>query len=108
MPKRQLLGDFLLVKVLLGGVFICLLICSFIHLFTHNKNLLCSYQVPCSKLVARDSSMFTIIPDLKSSEADSITVSNYNKMKPVVMTKEAQGKVESYSGLRVREVLSSM
>lgn len=52
--------------------------------------------------------MFTIIPDLKSSEADSITVSNYNKMKPVVMTKEAQGKVESYSGLRVREVLSSM
>ena len=42
--------------------------------------------------------MFTATPGLKSSEADSITVSNYNKMKPVLMIEEAQGMMETYSG----------
>lgn len=64
--------------------------------------------VPCSKPDATNSSMLTAIPGLKSSEADSIAMSNYYKMKPELMVEEAQGTMETYSGLRVREVLSGM
>lgn len=47
------------------------------------------------------------ISGLKSSEADSIAMSNYYKMEPVLMIEEAQGTMETYSGLGVREVLLS-
>lgn len=42
---------------------------------------------------------------LKSREADSIAMSNYYKMKPVLMIEEPQGTMETYSG---HEVLSGM
>lgn len=72
-----------------------------------------SLPVPRSKPDATNSSLLTAIPGLaipglKSSEADSIAMNNYYKMKPVLMIEETQGSMETYSGLGVREVLSGM
>ena len=59
--------------------------------------------MPCSRPDAGDSSTVTVIPGLKSSEADSIAIHNYYKLKQVLMIEEAQGTMGTYSDLEVRE-----
>ena len=50
----------------------------------------------CSRPEGGDSSIVTVIPGLKSREADSIAISNYCKLKQVLMIVESQGTMGTH------------